>query len=83
MKSACLARGDQKGAAYAQERMDKSLADMISSEGKAKAKYQSAAHTKAACAARGYENGVAYAQERMDKSLADMISSGGTDKSKH
>lgn len=74
LKSACLARGDQKGAAYAQERMDKSLADMISSKGTAKAKYQSAAHTKAACTARGDEKGAAYAQERMDKSFADMVS---------
>lgn len=74
MKSACLARVDQKGAAYAQERMDKSLADMVSSDGTAKAKYKSAAHTKAACTARGDEKGAAYAQERMDKSFADMVS---------
>lgn len=72
-KAACIARGDYKGAAYAQERMDKSKADMISVSGSNKTAYKSAAHTKAACVARGDHKGAAYAQAKMDKEMADIL----------
>ena len=72
-KAACIARGDYKGAAYAQERMDKSKADMISVSGSNKTAYKSAAHNKAACVARGDHKGAAYAQAKMDKEMADIL----------
>jgi len=72
-KAAALARGDYKGAAYAQERMDKSAADMISGSNSDKVAYKSAAHTKAAATARGDYRGAAYAQAEMDKKMADIL----------
>ncbi|MBQ5816506.1 MAG: hypothetical protein IIW33_03475, partial [Oscillospiraceae bacterium] len=72
-KAAALARGDYKGAAYAQEKMDKSAADMISSGGSDTVAYKSAAHTKAAATARGDYKTAAYAQAEMDKKMADIL----------
>lgn len=72
-KAAALARGDYKGAAYAQEKMDKSAVDMISSGGSNNAAYKSAAHTKAAATARGDHKTAAYAQAEMDKKMADIL----------
>lgn len=72
-KAAAIARGDNKGAAYAQEQMDKSLANMIIDSGSDKVAYKNAAHTKAASIARGDNKGAAYAQEQMDKIIADIL----------
>ena len=72
-KEAAMARGDRAGAAYAQERMDKSAADMVSGTGSDKNAYKSAAHTKAAATARGDHKTAAYAQAEMDKKMADML----------
>ena len=65
-KAACIARGDYKGAAYAQEKMDKSMADMMINDSQKKAAYKSAAHTKAAATARGDYKSAAYAQSKMN-----------------
>lgn len=72
-KAAAIARGDYKGAAYAQERMDKSAADMIVGSSSDKVAYKSAAHTKAAATARGDHKTAAYAQAEMDKKMADIL----------
>lgn len=72
-RAAALARGDYKGAAYAQEKMDKSAVDMISSGGSNNVAYKSAAHTKAAATARGDYKTAAYAQAEMDKKMADIL----------
>ena len=72
-KAACIARGDYKGAAYAQERMDKSMADMVSGNGADKIAYKSAAHKKAAAAVRGDRSIAAYAQAEMDQKMADIL----------
>ena len=73
VKAACLARGDYKGAAYAQEKMDKSVADMIGGNGKDSVAFKNAAHVKAASVARGDYRSAAYAQAEMDKKMADII----------
>lgn len=72
-KAACIARGDYKGAAYAQERMDKSMADMVTGNGQDKIAYKSAAHKKAAAAIRGDRSGEAYAQAEMDHKMANIL----------
>lgn len=74
-KAAAIARGDYKGAAYAQERMDKSAADMLGGSGAQKNEYKSAAHKKAAASVRGDYKTAAYAQAEMDKKMADIINS--------
>ena len=72
-KAACEARGDYKGAAYAQEQMDKSRATMITGSVSSHNAYNSAAHTRAAAMARGDYKGAAYAQAEMDKEMADIL----------
>lgn len=72
-KAACEARGDYRGAAYAQEQMDKSRATMITGSVSSHNAYNSAAHTRAAAMARGDYKGAAYAQEQMDKEMADIL----------
>ncbi len=72
VKAAAAARGDYRAAAYAQEKMDKSMADMIGG-GENASKYKSAAHVKAAATVRGDRRGAAYAQAEMDKQIAEII----------
>lgn len=72
-KAACEARGDYRGAAYAQEQMDKSRATMITGSTSSHNAYNSAAHTKAAATARGDYKCAARAQAEMDKNMADML----------
>lgn len=74
-KAAAIARGDYKGAAYAQERMDKSAADMIGGNGTLRSDYKSAAHRKAAASLRGDYKTAALVQNEMDRKMADIINS--------
>ncbi len=60
-------------AAYAQERMDRSMADMISGNPTATNAYKSAAHTKSVATAAGNHKLAAQAQAQMDKNMADIL----------
>ena len=72
-KANAVAKGDYKGAAYAQQQMDESMADMISASNADKMAYKSAAHNKASAVVRGNRNAAAYAQSRMDEKMADIL----------
>lgn len=72
-RAAAAARGDYKTAAYAQEKMDKSMADMMAGRDANTSKYKSAAHVKAAATVRGDKKTAAYAQADMDRQMADIL----------
>lgn len=75
LKAGALAHGNTKEAAFAQARMDRHMADMISdAPSSAKAEYKRQANLKAGALAHGNTKEAAKSQAEMDRLMAKMIS---------
>lgn len=74
LKAGAVAHGNQREAAFAQARMDKSMADMVSGDLSTRNEYSRQAQLKAGHIAHGNTEEAAKCQARMDRLMADMIS---------
>ena len=73
LKAGAVAHGNQREAAFAQARMDKSMADMIGGDLSARNEYKRQAQLKAGFIAHGNTKEAAKCQAAMDRLMADMI----------
>ena len=73
LKAGAVAHGNQREAAFAQARMDKSMADMVGGDPSARNEYKRQAQLKAGFIAHGNTKEAAKCQAAMDRLMADMI----------
>lgn len=73
LKAGAVANGNQREAAFAQARMDKSMADMVGGDLSTRNEYKRQAQLKAGFIAHGNTKEAAKCQAAMDRLMADMI----------